>query len=400
MVHNTSSKTTIRTKLSNFGKNLLVLCISLALVLGFCELVLRIYNPLGFRIRGNKIILPINKTEIIHHENGLGKLDKVVVVRRNSLGFRGPEPPVDFSKDLTIVTVGGSTTECLDLDDTKTWPHDLDVELQPHFKHLWLNNAGLSGNSTFGHSILLQDYLVKLKPKVVVFLVGINDVGLHSERDFDERIHKPNYRSLERTLATLAVHSELAAAALNLYRYYFPKSSMINNQTVHQETVYSKLPDFTVSAQQQAAILQDHREHYLGDYKKRLERLVAICRQHHMLPVLVTQPVLYGMSVDPASGVNLAHKFVATGMDGATAWKVLELYNAVTRQVGKEHGLLVIDLARELPKDSRYYYDLMHYTNVGAQKVAALIGAQLTPFLAKKFPQYYNGFTAAQSDGP
>jgi lysophospholipase L1-like esterase len=389
MVPNQSAKTTLKTKLSNFGKNLLVLFISLVLVLGFCELVLRIYNPLGFRIRGNKIILPINKKEIIHHENGLGKLDKVVVVQRNSLGFRGPEPPADFPRDLTIVTVGGSTTECLDLAENKTWPHDLDVKLTPHFKHLWLDNAGLSGNSTFGHYILMKDYLVKLKPKVVVFLVGINDVGLHSERDFDERIHEANFRSLERTLATLAVHSEVAAAALNLYRYYFPKSSMINNQTVHQETDYRKLLPFTVSAQKQAAIIKDQQDHYLGPYKQRLERLLTICRQHNMIPVLVTQPVLYGRVVDPTTGVDFTHKFVAKDMDGATAWKVLELYNDVTREVGREHGVLVIDLARQMPKDSRYYYDLMHYTNAGAEKVADIIAAQLTPFLAQKFPQDY-----------
>jgi lysophospholipase L1-like esterase len=391
MLSNEVSKTTVGTRLSNLGKNLLVLFISLVLVLGFCELVLRIYNPLGFRIKGNKIILPINKKEIIHHENGLGKLDQVVVVQRNSLGFRGPEPPADFSRDLTIVTVGGSTTECLDLDNSKTWPHDLDVKLKAHFKHLWLDNAGLSGNSTFGHYILMKDYLVKLKPKVVVFLVGINDVGLHSERDFDERIHAANFRSLERCLASAAVHSELAAAALNLYRFYFPKSTMINNQNDPQETDLKKLLPFTVSPLAQATIMKDHRDHYLGPYKKRLEKLLSICREHNIMPVLVTQPVLYGNVVDPTTGVNLGHKFVAKDMDGATAWKVLELYNDVTRQVGLDHGVLVIDLARQMPKDSRYYYDLMHYTNGGAEKVADIIAAQLTPFLARTFPANYKG---------
>jgi lysophospholipase L1-like esterase len=389
MVTNAASKTTIGTRLSNLGKNLLVLLISLVLVLGFCELVLRIYNPLGFRIRGNKIILPVNKTEIIHHAKLFGKLDPVVTVKRNSLGFRGPEPPADFAQDLTIVTVGGSTTECLDLAENKTWPHDLEVLLAPHFKHLWLNNAGLSGNSTFGHYILMNDYMVKLKPKVVVFLIGINDIGLHSERDFDERIHKANFRSLERTLATLAVHSQLAAAALNLYRYYLPKSTLMNNQADPQETDYRKLRPYTVSPAEQAAIINDQQEHYLGPYKQRVERLLTICRRYHMIPVLVTQPVLYGNCVDPATGVNFAHKLVARHMDGATAWKVLELYNDVVRQVGREHGLLVIDLARQMPKDSRYYYDIMHYTNAGAQKVAAIIAARLTPYLAEKFPQYY-----------
>lgn len=385
------SKTTLSAKLSNLGKNLLVLLLSLILVLGFCELILRVYNPLGFRIKGNKLILPINKKEIIHHENGLGKLDKIVIRQSNSLGFRGPEPPADFAKDLTIITVGGSTTECFDLAEDKTWPHDLGVKLKPHFKHLWLNNAGLSGNSTFGHYILMQDYLVKLQPKVVLFLVGINDVGLQSERDFDERIHEINFRSLERFLASVAGHSELATAALNLYRFYFPKSVMINNQNDPQETDLKKLLPFAVSKEEQAAIIKDHQDRYVGPYKKRLEKLIAICREHNIIPVLLTQPVLYGNNVDPTTGVNLGHKFVAQDMDGATGWQVLKLYNDVTRQVGRDQGVLVIDLARELPKDSRYYFDLMHYTNAGADKVADLSAAQLTPFLARKFPAYYRG---------
>jgi lysophospholipase L1-like esterase len=381
-------QTTMRARLANVGKNILVLLISFILVLGICELILRIYNPLGFRIKGNHIILPINKQETIHHEHGLGKLDKVVVLQRNSLGFRGPEPPADFSRYLTIVTVGGSTTECFDLAEDKTWPHDLAVNLQRHFNDLWLNNAGLSGNSTFGHSILMKDYLVQLKPKVVIFLVGINDLGIRGERDFDQRIHGVNFRSLERFLASAAVHSELATAALNLYRYYFPKSVMINNQRDPQEIDFDKLPHFQVSAAARAALLKDHQDHYLRPYKARLEKLLAMCREHNILPVLVTQPVLYG------EGVDLSHRFVAKDMDGVTAWQVLELYNGVTREVGREQGVLVIDAAREMPKNSASYYDLMHYTNAGAARMADIVAAHLEPLLAGKFPQYYQESTA------
>ena len=53
-----------------------------------------------------------------------------------------------------------------------------------------------------------------------------------------------NFRSLERFLASAAVHSELATAALNLYRYYFPKSVMINNQNDPQEIDFKKLRQF------------------------------------------------------------------------------------------------------------------------------------------------------------
>jgi hypothetical protein len=138
----------------------------------------------------------------------------------------------------------------------------------------------------------------------------------------------------------------------------------------------------------------------LGPYKKRLERLITICQEHHIAPVLLTQPVLYGDIVDKTTGVALGHKFVAKDMDGATAWDILELYNDVTREVGREQGALVIDLAREMPKDSRYYFDLAHYTNAGAAKVADIIDAGMTPVLAQKFPQYYRDSSAPQAVAP
>ena len=83
-------------------------------------------------------------------------------------------------------------------------------------------------------------------------------------------------------------------------------------------------------------MIKDHQDHYLRPYKARLEKLITICREHNILPVLLTQPVLYGEGVDEASGVDLGHRFVAKDMDGATAWQVLELYNDVTREVGRE----------------------------------------------------------------
>jgi hypothetical protein len=47
----------------------------------------------------------------------------------------------------------------------------------------------------------------------------------------------------------------------------------------------------------------------------------------------------------------------------------------------------LVDLAREIPKSSKYYYDLVHYDNVGAEKVAGVIYQNLLPRLAREFPQ-------------
>src|SRR6185437_6268137 len=139
------------------------------------EVALRIYNPFHFRLKGDKILLPVNVRETITNRIN-PKLDATIVNTRNSLGFRGPEPPADWGRHLTLITIGGSTTECHFLNDDKTWPYLLGHDLSDSFRDVWLNNAGLDGHSTFGHRVLLNDHIKQLRPSVVVFLTGINDV--------------------------------------------------------------------------------------------------------------------------------------------------------------------------------------------------------------------------------
>ena len=66
----------------------------------------------------------------------------------------------------------------------------------------------------------------------------------------------------------------------------------------------------------------------------------------------------------------------------------MELYNDVVRDLKYQERILVIDLARAMPKDSKYYYDYTHYTNEGAQKVASIIHQDLKGFLAEKYAEY------------
>lgn len=381
-------KTTESSRLKIFGKNAAVVVISLIIALSICEVSLRFYNPLGFRIKGDNIILPVNKTEIIHHDK-CTKIDALVVHHNNSLGFKGPEPPKDFADWLTIVTVGGSTTECLEIAADKTWPQQLGAKLQHDFNKLWLNNAGFCGHSTYGHYILINNFISKLKPKVAVFLVGINEVGVSNPREFDTRMSTSiSFRSLDKFLASLAYRSEVASTTLNLYRYLFPKSVQAVGQRDMGELDLTKLPQKQMTAAEITAILQTHAEKYVPAFEMRLRRLLKVTMDNHILPVLCTQPVVYGPVIDDATGLDLGKIEVVNNTNGAVGWQILELYNNVTRRVGEEEGVLVIDEAREMPKSSRYYYDLMHFSDAGAEKFADIAARALSPYLASKFAQF------------
>ncbi len=378
----------IRTRLRNAAKNLLLVLVSLVLALGLVEIALRIYNPLGFSIKGYQIILPYNKKEVIHHSRA-SKLDPIVYLHRNSLGFRGEEPPQDWDRCLSIVAVGGSTTICFELADDKTWVHVLGEKLKRNFQRLWINNAGLAGHSVFGHIILMENFLVQLRPKVAVFLVGVNDIGVSDVKRVDKNINAGlkwgSFRSLERFTGALADHSEVAAAILNLKRYYFPKVTWAPPQ---REINLKTEPVFEMSEATKEALYRQHAAKYPRPYEKRLQTLVHICRENNILPVLMTQPALYGPGKDDVTGVDLSQLKVGDGINGGFYWRILELYNNVTRKVAQEDKVLLIDLARELPKSSKYYYDFIHYDNIGAAKVANIVYQHLEPYLAQKFPQY------------
>ena len=353
---------------------------SIGLAIGFTclEVFLRCYPPLALRIRGSRISLPVNTQTIITNDQ-IGGIDPEITQSRNAIGFRGPDPPDDFVAHLTIVAVGGSTTECFYLSDNKTWPAQLASELTPEFSRLWVNNAGLDGHSTFGHLHLMQQYLTTLRPDVVLFLVGLNDVGRAAPRTYDDPRHDDGM--LKRIYLTCVDYSATLALLENYRRYRKAATlGVVHANVDHEQLKLSAENSPQISQQHRATLLQNHRREHLEPYRRRLEDLLALARSHDIAPVLITQPALYGPAIDPESGVDLRQVRVGE-VTGDVQWEVLELYNNITREVAEEQTVFLIDLAAELPKNSSLYYDYHHFTNAGAKAVAEIVAGDLQSFL-------------------
>ena len=132
----------------------------------------------------------------------------------------------------------------------------------------------------------------------------------------------------------------------------------------------------------------DVQQPYLLSYRKRLLTIATLCRQNNIVPVFITQPTLFGDVTDSLTGVNLAVFKLSPGQNGKSWWRQLQVYNDVTRQVALEQKIHLIDLASLMPKSSAYFYDQVHFTNDGSQKVAAILYNSLNKYLAEQFPQY------------
>lgn len=350
------------------------------------ETVLRIWPLHIFTVRGNDISLPANLSIEIDNPRIAGT-DRVIRYSRNAIGFRGPPPPADLASVLSIVTVGGSTTECLLLSDDHTWPSLLQDELRAAFPQVWINNAGFDGHSTRGHELLMSKYIAPMAPDVVLFLAGINDrngPGNAIDRWMQEDARGGSYvfNAVHRWrgwdhgfVAWLAEKSELASSVLNVVRFRRANElglthsqldlSRARIREVSEESIQQRL-----SASEPAA----------AAFEQAMNRLVDSALEAGILPVLMTQSLLYGDAIDDQTGFDLA-RIELHGGNGLTTWRVLELFNDATRRVARTRDVPLIDLARQLPKSSRYYYDGVHYSKQGAAKVAEVVAAELCPIL-------------------
>ena len=88
-----------------------LLVLGVALSLALLEVFLRVVNPLGARLWGDRIVLQPHVSQTITNVRN-PRLDPVIQFSRNSLGFRGPEPPRDFGRSLTqtIDDIGNQTS--------------------------------------------------------------------------------------------------------------------------------------------------------------------------------------------------------------------------------------------------------------------------------------------------
>ena len=185
----------------------------------------------------------------------------------------------------------------------------------------------------------MEDYVVHLKPKLVLFLVGINDVG----------VGDLNYRpraGLGGWIRSLTNKSEVYSLGLNLYRYLVAQRRGL----LHREVDLKKQGTVEVPVEIQQETLRKYRQEFLPYYRARLEKLVRVSRVNGIEPVFITQPTLYGPGIDPATGVDLGKIRLGENLNGALMFAVVELYNDTLRRVGAAEQVPVIDLARQMPR--------------------------------------------------
>jgi lysophospholipase L1-like esterase len=346
-------KRTLRVVLWNLG---LLLAGALVLELGF-----------GGWIRARRLDhlhLVRNTTEVSRVENLYGPPGGVAVYTRDRYGLRG-----DYSSPgaIDILTMGGSTTDQRHVDDKLTWQAVLQARFAKDGKRVTVVNAGVDGQTTFGHLKAFDEWLPsipQLRPRWVLFYVGVNDLFSPRGAHYDQLAGaQPGFGDRVRDNSILYY---LVRTALGAWQ-----ANVLMHRRIHFEQL--RWVD--------APLRSDHAALLAGKLDELAERERTLAQKVARMgaqAIWVTQPMrFYKREGGKLLGVADAVMVDGVPMNGVDVQRAIGLLNARTLQVcGETHGRC-LDLAGAVDFDDGDFYDYAHNTPAGAAKIGDYLHDQL-----------------------
>ncbi len=356
---------------------IVTILVGLAVGLLLGEVMLRIIQPHNYF----SVLLP-NKdgTEKppVHFFPGL---DTLVHSTSNKYGYRSAHY---FSKNkYGILTIGGSTTECVLLDDEKTWPFLLEKKLNSlSVNQFVVGNIGRASMNS-GHHHLQLKYTEPQYDGIglVLVLMGVNDY-----------------------LRFLTSHPEYTPTqqSTSLFKEAFLRYPTDKNTEWYKRTelwMHLRNGKQAISSIQRASEFKrnlipdmEDRIHYcrsiekkdtlpnlsiaLADYEKNIRNMAEVARQRNYQLIFISQPTLWKATMDSLS-FNFAYStlsFTKPNVYTPEAYaKGMATFNQKLKEVATMEAVPVIDLAELLPKDTTVFFDFCHFNNSGAEQVSDIL---------------------------
>ncbi len=282
----------------------------------------------------------------------------------NSRGLRGPELPQDEAT-YRILCVGGSTTECLYVDDPQTWPAQLMQKLSgPGTAQCWVGNAGLSGD-------------------------GVKQL-------WDRLRHGDAVGEVD-CVVTLLSGDDLMRAILRLDEQ--PVPALPRRLLCAQLLLGSGEAQPTRLADRTGVELTAARDHLstqsvglnwgppLERFSAYVRQVAHVVRRENRRLIYVTQPVLWD-DLLPSLGTRRLHLMRNTFEAGAadkqppkfdqvTALAMSDHFNKRLTDACRELDIECVDAARRMNGRTHFFYDDLHLNDAGCAELARLLAEHL-----------------------
>jgi hypothetical protein len=297
---------------------------------------------------------------------------KEIVYSRDKWGFRGDYPSVS---EIDILTIGGSTTDQRYITDGETWPDVLQQEFLRHDREVYVVNAGVDGQSTYGHIRNFEWWFANipdLEVRYFLFYIGINDFYRQAAGMGD------TIRKRESRVGGVGEYVASKSALCDLGRKLEGVLMASRYNAAHEGIPHE--PDTWVDHPRQ----RDHEALLAAELDQYEHRLHQLCDRVEALgakPIFVTQSArrLYDVTEDGIKGTPEVGVFRGKPINGVDYCHMMRLLNDRTMSMAQQRGAVCIDLDRQVEFDLAVdLYDHSHATPSGALKIGKCLYRHLT----------------------
>ena len=285
---------------------------------------------------------------------------KVYTMRTDADGFLMPSR-VHEEPDLEIVFLGGSTTECMFVEEEKRFPSLVGKLLRPAYGRVNSYNGGKAGNNTLHSLNNLMNKVIPMAPDAVVMMHNVNDLSplMFGETNWTKQVSGRS--TVQRHVTAVTSHK--------LFQTLFPNIAYASLKP-GDEWAGLKIPE------RKDKIVVDV-PFMLHEFRKNVMSFVVLCRARELRPVLMTQTSRMGDVPDERIRKNIERIRLDFDIDYEGYRELHESFNEVIREVGRDEGVHVIDLAAKVPREATYLCDMYHFNTAGSELVAGIIAEEL-----------------------
>jgi lysophospholipase L1-like esterase len=342
--------------------------------------------------------------------HGVGTPSELTI---NSFGMRGDVPPDEGR--YRLLTIGGSTTICVYLDDAKAWPYLLQQRLRDALgpESVWVGNVGRPGHSTAEH-VLQVDKLLQQPPEVdaLVLLIGINDLlmSLSNTTGAPARVDPDPRAMLRRAFSVFPDWDEdspwyLRNAVGRLIRLRGWHPMPFQKEGIYAMDEKGRFVEMLREYRRAAASFRPAPPDLsaaLSGYTRNVNAIIDLAEKAGVRVIFLTQPTLWAPEMTRAErdllwagGPNFFHLkpgakyYSAEALAGA-----MKTYNDALLEVCREREAECVDMASEFPRNTTVFYDDAHFTEAGS----AMLAQRLAAYLMKHEP--LNARSAERTPAP
>ncbi len=277
----------------------------------------------------------------------------------NTKGFRGKE----FTKEenegtIRIIIFGGSSVFDIYQPEGKDWPHQVEQLLnESGLANIEVINAGIPGHNTFDSFGRLFSDVWTLSPDFVVLYEAWNDIGWY----FTSNV------TIQKSVKTYSESEDVRVS----YQSFIDKFLCEHSQ------LYVRLRDryynwkYDIGLEGTAKNIEptaEITELGLKQFKLNLEMFADLANNIHATPILVTQARLVHKNNTPEEKLIISSERPV--LSHVNLVRAYDKADEIIKEVSKSKKVHVIDAAKSLSGNVKYFNDAIHTSSEGSYQLA------------------------------